>query len=384
MSPLRTALFIPALLAASGCAVRPSQTYRLTPQANAPVLVPPGVATPEVSRGGFTMMLAKGRPCPSGGTAIAVAAHGGKLRVSVSRDALLQQPPGWLRRWSAELESQGCIPLGTGLPFAMRILQSVPLDPTAAYRLLHADSMGQGYVELGAENRLQTMAPILKAGKSPDADVILEIASVTGSGTSLTMDLRASDDLLGVETSWYALRPKADGAGTTIVPLSAARTIDGKTEAAAAPLRDYFQFAREIGFYRLIYKADVTDKGTLTEIVVGAPDRMELDRRTQLVLNDFDTCKISDPSLCAVIPRHVAVNPFLAVTVNGEETRLGVRATVRGAILQGRGPQRAEEVLPHLSVRKPYGGKLVEVEFDRSSSAILDMLLLGGESISWK
>jgi hypothetical protein len=35
-------------------------------------------------------------------------------------------------------------------------------------------------------------------------------------------------------------------------------------------------------------------------------------------------------------------------------------------------------------VLKPYGGKLAEVEFDRASSAILDMTLLGGESISWK
>lgn len=48
---------------------------------------------------------------------------------------------------------------------------------------------------------------------------------------------------------------------------------------------------------------------------------------------------------------------------------------------QAGGPQHAEELQPRLSVLKPYGGKLVPVEFDRGSSAILDMTLMGGESI---
>jgi hypothetical protein len=45
---------------------------------------------------------------------------------------------------------------------------------------------------------------------------------------------------------------------------------------------------------------------------------------------------------------------------------------------------RVQEVLPQLVVLKPYAGKLVRVEFDRNSSEILDLVLLGGESISWK
>ncbi len=63
---------------------------------------------------------------------------------------------------------------------------------------------------------------------------------------------------------------------------------------------------------------------------------------------------------------------------------MGIGGRVRSAIAQGGGPRRVEEVLPSLTVRKPYGGKLVDVVFDRSSGAILDMMLLGGESISWK
>jgi hypothetical protein len=356
------------------------QTYRLAPQANARILVPPGIAVADASSGKFTMKLAKGRNCaPAAGPVTVIR----RRNVTVERDALLQQPAGWLRNWTAEMESQGCIPLGAGLEFANRILESVPLDPSAAYRLLHGDNVVRGYIELGPENRLQTQAPIIKSGEPPETNAI-EIASVTGTDRALNVDIRESDEAIGVETSWYTLRPKANGAGTTIVPLSTERRVDDKREAAAGPSRNYFQFAPEIGFYRLIYKADISGKGAITEIVVGAPNRLELDRRTRQVLDDFDTCKISDPSLCAVIPRHVGLNAVLAVTVNGEEVRVGIRGTVRGAIAHGGGPQRIEEVLPHLTVRKPYASKLVEVEFDRSSGAILDMTLLGGESIAWK
>jgi hypothetical protein len=379
----RQTLLIAASLLASGCAVRKPQTYRLAPEASSHILVPPGLATPEVTLGAFTVPMAKGSLCTSATDVVSLQRRGGKLRVSVTRDALLQQPAGWLRTWAAQMEDRKCIPAGTGLEFAAHILESVPLDPSAAYRLLHADGVVQGFVELGPENRLQTQAPIMKSGKLPE-DNVIDIVSVTGADRALNVDIRESDEAVGVETSWYTLRPKAAGAGTTIVPLSSNRRVDDRTEAAAGPSRNYFQFAPEIGFYRLIYKADLSGKGAITEIVVGAPDRMELDRRTRRVLDDFDTCKVSDPSLCAVIPRHVGLNAVLAVTVNGQEVRVGIRGTVRGAIMHGGGPQRVEEVLPSLTVRKPYGGKLVDVEFDRSSGAILDMTLLGGESIVWK
>jgi hypothetical protein len=180
------------------------------------------------------------------------------------------------------------------------------------------------------------------------------------------------------------LQPKANGAGSRIVPVAVERNIAGKTEAAAAPLKDYFAFAPQIGFYRLIYKSDMGGKGAITEIVVGAPDRVELEKRTRTMLDDVNACTTSDPAVCMAIPRHVALNPYLAVTVNGQEVRLDGRATVRSAIRGGGGPQRAEETLPKLTVSKPFNGKLVPIEFDRSDSAILELTLLGGESIAWK
>jgi hypothetical protein len=68
-----------------------------------------------------------------------------------------------------------------------------------------------------------------------------------------------------------------------------------------------------------------------------------------------------------------------AATINGKETRIGILGMARSAIVQGGGPRRAKDVVSKLSVRKPYQGKLVDVQFDRRSTAILDMTLLAGK-----
>ena len=114
------------------------------------------------------------------------------------------------------------------------------------------------FVEIGAGIRLQAVSPILRTGVSSDAPQF-DIDKVSGGGNTLTVELKSSPDLIGFETAWYDLRPKAAGSGFTIVPASAEINIKGNVESRAAPARNYFQFAPEIGFYRLFYKADQSE-----------------------------------------------------------------------------------------------------------------------------
>jgi hypothetical protein len=274
MSWLQCAAPVLMGLAASGCAVRAPHAYRLVPAGNERVLVPPGVVSADTTRARITVKLSKKQPCAPPPGAITVKRHGSAVRFAVTRDGLLRQPANWLRQWTAEAESQGCTPVGTSMQLAERILESLPLDPSAAYRLMHGDNVVAGFVELGPENRLQTTAPIMKSGDSPEANKI-EVTSVTGSDRVLNIDIRESDEPIGVETSWYALRRKVAGPGTTIVPLSAERRIESQTTSVSGPLANYFPFAPDIGFYRLIYKAEMEGKGSITEIVVGAPNFLE-------------------------------------------------------------------------------------------------------------
>jgi len=371
-----------ALLLA-GCAARGPQTWRLAPQDRGQLLVPPGIVGPAVSQAAFVAVVPSWRAdCRPATDAVTFQKRGGRLRVTVSREALSKQPAGWLSEWTAAAEAQGCLARGTGLEFATRILDAVPLDPSAAFRLLHAANPARGYEDLGPETRLQVVSPILKQGADPEAALIQE-GPTTGAGNSLQVTIHLSDNVYGFETAWYTFQPRPDHNGSTIVPVSAERRIAGESQAAAAPLTNYFQFAPDAAFYRLYYKADIAGN-EITEIVIAAPSRAELDRRTERIRNDLSLCRQSDPEMCMVIPRRVAVNPFMVITVNGAEVRLPWRGSVRAAVAAAGGPRDLKEVLPTLTVRKPFAGRLAPVEFDRAGLDIFNLMLLGGESISWK
>lgn len=359
-------------MVSGGCAVR--QTYRLVKHDAGSVLIPPGVSRPDIGQRSFTASVAPGRgSCGPADGAIAIQSRGGRVRVTVTRDPLIKQPPGWLSAWTAQAELRGCIGAGEGLKLAARIVESLPLDSRAAWRLLHADDRQTGYVDLGPETRLQVVSPILREGAPSDAP-ILDASNLTGEGNSLTLTLKATPNLVGYEVAWYAIQPKAGHIGFAITPLSAERHIQGKVEPAAAPATNYLKFEPQAAYYRLFYKAD---QGEVVEVVLAAATRAELDRQTQAFNSGSAPCAQVANQACVVIPKRVALNPFLAITVNGSETTVPVGSTVRAAIHLERPP-------PELKVYKLYAGKPVPVEFDRASPEILGLVLSGGEKISWK
>jgi hypothetical protein len=356
----------------TGCAVR--RTYRLVKQNAGSVLIPPGVSRPDVGQRTFTADIAPGRgSCTPAEGAVAIQSRHGRVRVIVSRDPLLKQPAGWLAAWTAQAESQGCIAAGEGLKLGTRIVESLPLDPRAAWRLLRADDRQTGYVDLGPETRLQVVSPILREESPPDAP-ILDATNLTGEGNRLTLTLKSTPNLVGYETAWYALQPKAGQIGFAIVPLSAEKHIQGKVEPAAAPATNYLKFGPQAAYYRLFYKAD---QGEVVEVVLAAPTRAELDRQAQAFNSGPALCAQVPSQACVVIPKRVALNPFLVVTVNGSETMVPVGSTVRAAI-------HLERVPPDFKVYKLYDGKPVPVKFDRASPEILGLVLSGGERISWR
>ncbi len=369
---LRAAAFFSLILLA-GCAARQPRTWRLMRQPSGRVLIPPGVKTPDLPRTSLIAQVAPGgEECRT--EAVSIRPRGRGVRVDIARDALLRQPPAWLSRWTAEAESRRCIAPGVGLELAARILEAVPLDPAAAYQLLHASDTQTGYVDLGPENRIQVASPILRDGTAGGA--LLDSAKITG----LTVEVKASSNLLGFETAWYAIRPKTRGIGFVIAPVSAERHIEDTVTPATAPATNYLQFPPDAAYYRLFYKAEA---GTMRIMIVSGPTRTELDRRTQALAADPNACVRLTREACVLIPEGVAVNPDVIVTVDGRETAVPVRTTVGRAIVSA-GEKNPESVLARLSVRKPYRGRLVPVVFDSASSEILNLVLSGGEDIVWR
>lgn len=339
--------------------------------------MPPGVDRPDLAQRSIRAdVAADGKGCPAGGAALRVT-RGRQARLVVDRKALAAQRQGWLWDWTAEAESQGCIASGEGLRLAARIVESVPLDSRDASRLLRAGA-SRSSVEIGPASRIQAVTPIVRDGAAPDAPLV-ETVGISGDGAALNVAVKASENLVGVETAWYSVVAKNGGSGFTFLPLSAERSIQGNTETAASPLVNYLRFPAEANYYRLFFKADSQGGGTNT-MVIAAPTRAELNRRTRAIDADPKLCGAPD-GLCVAIPRRSAINIWTAVWVNGKEVRVR-GGSIRNAIEEA-GERDVSRVLPRLRVERPYGGRLARVEFDAAGTDILNLVLVGGERISW-
>src|SRR5262249_29491302 len=146
------------------------------------MVIPPEVASPDLATRTFVASVARGDgPCKLDTPAIGVRPKGKGVRVTVSREAMLKQPAGWLSDWGLQAETQGCVASGAGQALANRIVQSLPLDSAAGFRLLHADTIRAGFVRLDAENRIEVRSPVFANG-ALEEEPSLDIAKVTSGG----------------------------------------------------------------------------------------------------------------------------------------------------------------------------------------------------------
>ena len=367
-------------LLAVGCAHHPAlNTYRLMRQDDGQVLVPPNVKGPQLAQRSFTAKVAQGKgACAIQSGPVQYQVRKRKIRVTVDRDALARQKqPGWLSDWTMQAEAQGCVAAGQGRKLGELIVESVPLDSLVAFRLLHASDVQSGYVELGPENKVEVRSPILREAAPADVPVG-EITGISGQDASVNVDLKISSSVIGFETAWYGIQTNSRSIGYRFVPLSAERNIQGAVERNLAPAINYFQFPSQAAFFRLLYK---TDDNGVTAMVVSGATRPDLDRRTKIVGVDPAACE-KESGLCLVLPKRVGVNPFLVVTVNGGDVTVSLSATVRSAIIAA-GIRLPENVLPQLTVTRPYAGQPRTVQFDRQTQDIFNLKLAGGETIAW-
>jgi hypothetical protein len=355
-----------AVLLCTACAVhQPIATnWRLTKQGTSDVLIPPGVAKPDLAKRTVALGLTIGRgPCPP-----TIRVRGKRVFVTITRDMLVQQPQGWLTTWAEGIEAQGCIAPGEAAKLAAHVAESLPLDPALAFQVLYPK-------DVVPPVQLQVVSPILRDGTAPDAPII----DTSGDGNTLNLTIKTTDNLIGYENALYAIKPKGSGIGFVIVPLYAERHTQQETERRPQPAANYFQFPSDAAFYRLFVKSGQTD---FTALVIAAPTRAELDRRTGILDSGTASCARLDGELCVAIPRRVAINTVIPVTVNGETLMVRWGANVAEAI-RNSGELKPESLLPTLTISRLCNGHPTPLDFDHSSPAVLRLILTGGEVIAW-
>jgi hypothetical protein len=297
--------------------------------------------------------------------------------LTVTAKSLNEQPTGWLGSWASQLEERHCLAPGEGAKVAERIAESVSLDPAAAFRLLYRDDRQTGEVDIDSQIRLQVVSPFWREAGVGMIDG--PFLSVTGTDSHLIVTANSTDNLVGYETTLYGVQPKATRPGYTIKPLYADRHVQGVTERRPEPAINYFHFPADAAFFRLFYESSRTD---FTALVIAARTPAELDQRTRKLeaSGASASCQTLSNDMCIAIPKDVAVNPLISVTVNGAEILVPRGATVGHAIAFSRQPSPA---VGQLTVYRPWNGRLMPVAFDLDDTAILRLVLRGSETISW-
>ncbi len=336
------------LMATVGCAVHRSSNnaYRLVRTDARQILVPPGVATPDVHQRTFKANIVAGEgKCTTAAGAIRIQTSKKGARITVTREMLANQPAGSLSEWSAGLESQGCIAAGNSPKLAEQVAEALPLEANEAFHLLYSNEL-----EIKPEMRLQVISPILSDG-----------------------------NLLGYEIAFYKVQAAAGRIGVAIVPFSAERHIGDKTERSTEPATNYFRFPGDAAFFRVFYEAEQTEYAA---VIIAARTRSDLEHRTRTFAAGKATCEKGD-DLCIAVPKEVAINGLVPITINGTQTFVNWGTTIGGTLRVAGDPQR-NGTIPRLAISKLYNGKSVVMEFDHSSPAIFNLIVTGGESISWK
>ena len=322
---LKFALAALALLNA-GCAGPPA--YRYVNH----VLIPPAVKQAGLTQRTVTLpIVAK---CSVSEDGIQFAA-GRSVQVTVEPEKLVAHPAGWLQQWAEKLEDQGCVGDGEGLALATRITEIVPLDPIAASNLLR--SPGLMYRDLGPEYRLFSAGPILREGAKPGAELIVS-SDPEAKGGALTVDVKPTPDLIGVETAWYAIRQRTGSDGISIAFLSATDRVGDQVSEPDKPRVDYLRFSDRAAYYRFFFLPQpIRDRTTWRLCLPPQPGA-----------NCGSKPSGWNPTRAFVHrlrrgARTVRMAPFgsalslaLVATVNGKEVALRDTWTVRGALLAGR------------------------------------------------
>ena len=246
---------------------------------------------PDVTKRTFAFRVAPRRGhCSSATGVIEIQDRKNRIVLIVTRDALAKQPAGWLAAWTAGLERQGCLATGDEMKLAERIVGSVPLELNASFRLLHGSQ-----VDIGPQSRLEVVEPGFSRRHAGNSFGV-------GGGRNNRKRKCLDGDHAGFgqshwfETAWYGMRPNADRAGFSIVPLRAERNVQGKIEPLPGPAANTFAFPPDAKFYRLFYKADQTE---FTALAVAARTQGELEERTKVLESGPASCKkLNDDHLC--------------------------------------------------------------------------------------
>lgn len=338
--------------------------------AEPPLLTPPHGGVPATIRAKDV------EACPGELGGLPIERARGAIRVEADEARLEGGPAGWLGLWGVELERLGCLATGDGDRLARRLAHSRPLPLGAERKLLEVSEGRDGYLDLRAGHRLRTVRPVFREGAAEQSAIAEVGEAKAGPPGSLTVEVRAADDLIGYERAWYEFEPTKGGARLRL--LAAAAVVNGEETPLPKPLEDWMEFDGGALYFRLLFLSRRTE--------IAENDILLLGESTPVALEDLTQDVRAAPSTCAArrgckrAPKDTAVLPFVTVEVDGEALALAPGSTVRGALDALDAAAWSAELAAAPRVWKPSAGRMIPVRSE-GVEVMLELPLLGGERI---
>jgi hypothetical protein len=232
-----------------------------------------------------------------------------------------------------------------------------PADEILFYR--YGYGMG-GYVNLAPGMQLRIERDFF-ASESPAAD------PRDYRGTTITSYAVDGNGQNGVHLTFLGVEKKSAGGHT---PQAIALDIDLATQfAAAARLRLFLQ------------DLEVSGNAKTPAILVGAANENDVNQATRQVAANPQACTGHLNVTCAIFQGSVTVSPMLQVTVNGKPTYVPIGSKLWSVLPLD--SSRNGNVVRTLRVERPYRGKMAEVMFAHDQEGVAQILVMGGDRISW-
>lgn len=343
------------------------------------MLVPPGAKSANVTARKVKLKDLSRGECPPTAQGVALRRRKKSLRLQVTQRALHMRPNGWLLGWAGTLERAGCLTPGQGLAAARLVAQALPAGKGREYALLNSQTRSTGRSDLLPWSKLRVTTPIFREGAPADAQVVTDAPGIVEEEPGgLAITLNASEDFLGYELAWYALRPRPDGGVQLEFEFSETHMGDETTRAETS--RQQLELSADARYFRILVLTRISDSDHDTAFLAGAT-LAELEERTEAV--EFDPSRCERMAGCVEMDTRVALLPFVVVQVNGKEVLAQPGSTV-GQALREAGESDLEGITASLRVSRDYAGRLTPVEAAAGRSELLGLSLLGGEAISWQ
>ena len=190
-------------------------------------------------------------------------------------------------------------------------------------------------------------------------------------GTTITSYEISGNDESGITIRFLHVEKKSAGS-TTPAPIS--------SDVGLAT-----QFATEPRLRLFLLNLAVSANTKAPAILIGASSKDELNAPTKAIESDpAISCSALQrwPVSCALFDGKVTVSPMLEVFVNGAPAYFPIGSRLWAVLPHLTGAQQAR-VMRTLRLHRRFQGKLVDVKFVPDSNTLSQLLLVGGDRISW-